>query len=74
MKIWYLTVLNPPFQHKRITLSLNVLNAAKERIIGLKGLRKIEIFDEINKEVDNSYPMKYLFDKNSNDYLILCMD
>ena len=69
-----LTVLDPPFPHKRITFSLDVLNAAKERIIGLKGARKIEIFNEINSNVNNSYPMKFLFDKNSKDYLILCMD
>ena len=69
-----LTVLDPPFPHKRITFSLDVLNAAKERIIGLKGARKIEIFNEINSNVNNSYPMKFLFDKNSKDYLILCLE
>ena len=67
-----LTVLNPPFPHKRITFSLDVLNASKERIIGLKGLRKIEIFNEINSNIDNNYPMRFLFDKNRKDYFIFC--
>ena len=67
-----LTVLNPPFPHKRITFSLDMLNASKERIIGLKGSRKIEIFNEINSNIDNDYPMRFLFDKNRKDYFIFC--
>ena len=67
-----LTVLDPPFPHKRITFSLDVLNASKERIIGLKGSRKIEIFNEINSNIDNNYPMRFLFDKNRKDYFIFC--
>ncbi len=65
-----LAVVDPPFPHKRITFSLDVLNASKERIIGLKGSRKIEIFNEIKSGIDNDYPMKFLFNGNNKDYFI----
>ena len=67
-----LTVLNSPLPHDRITFSLKVLNSPKKRIIGLKGAKKIKIFNEILSDTSNDYPIKHLLDSNSKDYWISC--
>ena len=65
-------VLNPPFEHRRITFTIELLNAARSRIIGIKGTKKVVIFNKIKSGVNNNYPLKFLLNSNSKDLWVIC--
>ncbi len=65
-------VLNPPFKHQRITFTIELLNAANKRIIGVKGAKKVKIYNSINLKQKNDFPLKYLLNSKSNDCWVIC--
>ncbi len=67
-----ITVPSSPFKHQRITFTIELINNAKRRIIGIKGSKKIKIFNHLKLGLKNNYPLKHLFDSNSDDYWVIC--
>lgn len=55
----------------RITMTLPILNNAKNRIIGIVGQKKKKIFNELMNSDYKNYPVAQLLSSNSNDIWVI---
>mgnify|MGYP003994462937 CR=1 FL=1 len=56
---------------ERITMTIPLLNNAKNRIIGLVGELKIKIYSDLLASTNTNYPVSHLLSSNANDLWVL---
>lgn len=55
----------------RLTLTFPVINNARNRMILVRGAKKLKIFNEIQELEEKKYPIQYIYPSNAKDYWIV---
>ncbi|MGM0582633.1 MAG: 6-phosphogluconolactonase [Bacteroidota bacterium] len=71
---WVKSVWVEKLNSYRITLTLPVINNAKNRMIVMKGEKKLEVFNEIQKVEEKKYPIQFLQPSAAKDYWMISVN
>ncbi|WP_445665610.1 6-phosphogluconolactonase [Fodinibius sp. AD559] len=70
-KDWVKSVWVEKLNSYRITLTLPIINNAKNRMIVMKGKEKLEVFNEIQKIKEKKYPIQFIQPSTAKDYWMI---